>query len=68
MATQVIERHMLRGLEDIFSPLVAIDMPDLKLQSIVSEPSATKKLRVFLTESVHKLEDGQQIFRDVLET
>lgn len=68
IVTQVIERHMVRGLHDIFSPLVVVNMPDAKVQSIVSEPPALKRQRVFLTDRVKKLEDGQEIFRDVLDT
>lgn len=67
ITTQVIERHIMRGLQEIFSPLVVIDMPDAKIQSIVSEPLATKRARVFLTERIRKLEEGQEIFRAVLE-
>lgn len=68
MTTQVVERHIMRGLQNIFSPLVLVDMPDSKVQSIVSEPLATKRQRMFLTDRVKKLEEGQEIFRDVVET
>lgn len=66
MATQVIERHIVRGLHEIFSPMVAINMSETKVQSIVSEPSATKRLRKFWTDRVKKLEEGQEIFHDAL--
>lgn len=68
VTTQVIERHIVRGLQNIFSPLVLVNMLDSKVQGIVAEPSATKRQRAFLTDRVKKLEEGQEIFRDVVET
>lgn len=68
VTTQVIERHIARGLHNIFSPLVVVNMPDSKIQSIVAEPSATKRQRLFLADRVKKLEEGQEIFRGVVET
>ncbi|KAK7732539.1 hypothetical protein SLS53_008425 [Cytospora paraplurivora] len=67
VVTQVIERHIVRGLHDIFSPMVVVTMSDAKVESIVSEPSATKRQRVFLTDRIRKLEEGQEIFRSVLD-
>ncbi|ROW11295.1 hypothetical protein VMCG_00863 [Cytospora schulzeri] len=67
IVTQVIERHIVRGLHDIFSPMVVVTMPDNKVQGIASEPSATKRQRVFLTDRIKKLEEGQEIFRGVLD-
>lgn len=65
--TQVIERHIVRALHDIFSPMVVVTMSDAKVESIVSEPSATKRQRVFLSDRISKLEEGQEIFRSVLD-
>lgn len=67
IVTQVIERHIVRGLHGIFSPMVVVTMPDNKVQGIASEPSATKRQRVFLTDRIRKLEEGQEIFRGVLD-
>lgn len=66
VVTQVIERHIVRGLHDIFSPMVAISMPDAKVESLLSEPAATKRERTFLTDRIKKLEDGEEIFRSVM--
>lgn len=67
VATQVIERHLLVGLQDIFSPMATVEMTDAKVQSIVSEPESTKRQRVFLTDRINKLEEGQEIFRSVMD-
>ena len=47
--------------------MVVVTMPDNKVQGIASEPSATKRQRVFLTDRIRKLEEGQEIFRGVLD-
>ncbi|KAI7779831.1 hypothetical protein LA080_000329 [Diaporthe eres] len=67
VATQVIERHLLVDLQDIFSPMATVEMTDAKVQSIVSEPESTKRQRVFLTDRIKKLEEGQEIFRSVID-
>lgn len=67
VATQVIERHLLVDLQDIFSPMATVEMTDAKVQSIVSEPESTKRQRVFLTDRINKLEEGQEIFRSVMD-
>lgn len=66
VATQVIERHLVVDLQDIFSPMTALNMSDAKVQTIVSEPESTKRQRVFLTDRIAKLEEGQEIFRGVM--
>lgn len=66
VTTQVIERHLVRDLHSIFSPMVVINMPDAKVEGMVSEPSATKRQRIFLNDRVKKLEEGQEIFRSIL--
>ncbi|KAI0010110.1 interferon-induced GTP-binding protein Mx [Xylariaceae sp. FL0662B] len=66
VTTQVIERHIIRGLDKTFSPLVVINMPDIKVKAIVSEPKATKRQRVFLTDRIQRLEGGSEVLRDVV--
>jgi hypothetical protein len=41
-------------------------MKDSEVEAIASEPLAAKRKRVFLTDRIKKLEDGQEIFRGVL--
>ncbi|KUI66438.1 Interferon-induced GTP-binding protein MxE [Cytospora mali] len=66
VTTQVIERHMIRGLHDIFSPLIVVKMADAEVKNMVSEPAAARRQRIFLTDRVKKLEEGQEIFRTVM--
>ncbi|KAI1318792.1 ankyrin repeat-containing domain protein [Xylariaceae sp. FL0255] len=66
VTAQVIERHIVRGLEDLFSPLKVIDLPDDKVRAIVSEPDTTKRQRAFLTDRAKRLQEGQDIFRGVM--
>lgn len=66
VTVQVIERHLLANLNEIFSPMVVLSMPDDKVQIIVSERESTKRQRIFLTDRIKKLEEGQNIFRSVL--
>lgn len=66
VTTQVIERRLVRGLETIFSPMVAHDIDDDKLEALVSEPATTKRKRVFRADRVKKLEEGQEIFQEVM--
>lgn len=67
VTTQVIERHLIVDLQDIFSPMTTLNMSDAKVQTIVSEPESTKRQRVFLTDRITKLEEGQEIFRGVMD-
>lgn len=66
MTTQVVERHIVRGLEDIFSPVVVSGLSDAEVEKIASEPAAAKRHRKFLEDRIEKLEAGQKIFRGVL--
>lgn len=67
VTTQVIERHLVEDLNNIFSPMVVLGMTDAKVQSIVSEPESTKRERVFLSDRIKRLEEGQEIFRGILD-
>lgn len=67
VVTQVIERHLVADLQDIFSPMATVNMSDAKVQSMVSEPDSTKRQRAFLTDRIAKLEEGQEIFRGVMD-
>lgn len=66
VTVQVAERHLLSDLNEIFSPMFILQMPDDKVQSIVSERESAKRQRVFLTDRIKKLQEGQNIFRSVL--
>ncbi|ORY62627.1 uncharacterized protein BCR38DRAFT_459082 [Pseudomassariella vexata] len=64
--TQVIERHITRGLGNIFSPLVVVNMSDARIEAIASERLVTKRQRVFLTDRIKKLEGSREISRDIM--
>ncbi|KAN0108674.1 dynamin family protein-like protein [Hyaloscypha variabilis] len=66
ITTQVIERHIVRGLEKIFSPVVVNAMSDAEVEAIASEPLSAKRQREFLEERIKKLKDGHEIFRGVM--
>jgi len=66
IATQVIERHIVKGLESIFSPVVVNSMSDLAVEAVASEPSSIKREREFLTDRIAKLEAGHKIFKKAM--
>ena len=66
VTTQVVERHMIRGLEKIFSPVVVNGLTDSEAEAIASEPAGARRQRRFLEDRVAKLRDGQSIFRSVM--
>jgi hypothetical protein len=47
--------------------MVLVGMSDEKVLKLVSEPSATNRQRVFLIDRIRKLEDGQEIFRGMMD-
>lgn len=53
----------MADLYNIFSPMTVLNMTDAKIQSIVSEPESTKRQRMFLSDRIKKLGEGQEIFR-----
>ncbi|MCJ1350688.1 MAG: hypothetical protein MMC33_000669 [Icmadophila ericetorum] len=63
ITTQVCERHIVRGLEKIFSPLVVNDMSDAEAEAIAAEPPAAKRQRRFLEDRLGKLKDGHRILK-----
>ena len=66
ITTQVVERHLIRGLETIFSPIVVHKLSDPEVERIASEPAAARRHRDFLMDRIQKLRDGQEIFKGVM--
>lgn len=66
MTTQVVERHIVRGLEKIFYPVIVNNMSDAQVEGIASEPVTARQHRAFLEERISKLKNGQDIFRGVM--
>lgn len=65
ITTQVIERHVIRGLEGIFSPVVVNSLSNAEVEAIASEPASTSRQRGFLEERIAKLEAGYEILRGI---
>ncbi|KAI0869835.1 hypothetical protein GGS24DRAFT_137958 [Hypoxylon argillaceum] len=65
--TQVIERHIIDGLEDIFSPVVVNAMSNKEVEDIASELlPVIRDQRVFLNNRIKILEDGREIFKTMI--
>lgn len=63
---QVIERHIVHDLPDIFSPFVVNKLSDNAAETIASEPLSAKRKRDFLEDQSKILLQGREIFRSVL--
>ncbi|TVY46721.1 Interferon-induced GTP-binding protein [Lachnellula occidentalis] len=63
---QVIERHIVRGLDKIFSPIFVNGLTSEQAEALASEPPASKRKREYLEDQIRKLEEGQEIFKNVL--
>jgi len=66
VTAQVIERHMVRGLDKIFSPLDVNNLSDEDILKVTSEPASVRRKRDFLTDRQQKLKSGKEIFRDIM--
>lgn len=63
---QAIERHMVRGLDQILSPLFISKLNDEEAVKVAGEPTSVKRQRDFLADRLEKLKEGQTKFRDVM--
>lgn len=66
MTTQVVERHIVRGLERIFDPIAVNKMSDKEVEAIASEPAQARQERAYLEDQIKKLGKGKQIFRMIM--
>lgn len=66
ITTQVIERHIVHGLEDVFSPSLVISLDEQELADLAGEPIATVRQREHLEERKRAIENGRSVFRSVL--
>ena len=57
---QVIERHLMRGLWEDFSPITVLCMSEEEVASIASESPANQKLRASLEQKRERLLMGLQ--------
>jgi hypothetical protein len=63
-----VERHIVRGLEEIFSPLVVSRWSDIDLNDIASEPATIMRQRAFLEDRISKLDTGHSVLRQVMKS
>ncbi|KAF7870439.1 hypothetical protein EAF04_004183 [Stromatinia cepivora] len=66
VTTQVVERHIVRGLERIFDPIAVNKMSDKEVEAIASEPAQARQERAYLEDQIKKLGEGKQIFRMIM--
>ncbi|KAL9621158.1 MAG: hypothetical protein Q9160_004409 [Pyrenula sp. 1 TL-2023] len=66
VTTQVVERHIVRGLEEIFSPIFVSRLSDADCEAIAAEPATTQRQRAFLEDRIAKLEDGHKVLRRIM--
>ena len=64
---QVIERHLINSLEEIFSPLTVSRWPDEKILCVASEPSGVMRQRQFLEGRKKVLENESDVFNGGVE-
>ena len=65
ITTQVVERHIVRGLEKIFSPITVNGLSDAETEAIASEPPSVRRQRELLENNIKKLNEGRGILRGV---
>jgi hypothetical protein len=70
VTTQVIERHIVKCLKKIFSPVVVNGLSnseaEAEAETVAIEPISAKRKRDFLEDRIIKLEDGHRILRNVI--
>jgi hypothetical protein len=60
---QVIRRHLINGLEDIFSPAVVASWNDEEIGMAAAEPKATTIKRQDLEVRLERLKKGIEVFK-----
>ncbi|KAH7117540.1 interferon-induced GTP-binding protein Mx [Dendryphion nanum] len=68
VTVQVVERHTMRGLEDIFSPIFVSRLSNIEIENIASEPASCKRQRDFFRDRIEKLKIGHDILRRVMKS
>ncbi|KAJ5041281.1 uncharacterized protein L3040_005829 [Drepanopeziza brunnea f. sp. 'multigermtubi'] len=66
VTTQVVERHVVTGLEKIFSPVVVNGLEAAQAEALAGEPAADRLHRERLEAQIAKLEEGHEIFEYVM--
>jgi hypothetical protein len=60
---QVIERHIVAGLPDFFSPTTVMELSDEELLRIAAEPEQQKEKRAMLVQLAKSLRESLQHLR-----
>jgi hypothetical protein len=60
---QVIERHIVSGLPDFFSPTTVMELSDEELLRIAAEPEQQKEKRAMLVQLAESLRESLQHLR-----
>lgn len=60
---QVIRRHLINGLEDLFSPAVVAGWSDEEIAMAAAEPKATTVKRQDLEVRLERLKKGIAVFK-----
>jgi hypothetical protein len=55
---QVIERHIVSDMPDLFSPMIVMELSDQDLVRIAAEPPQQKEKRAALSELTQSLRDS----------
>lgn len=66
ITTQVIERHIVRGLDQIFDPIVVTHLSDEEAVRMAAEPLDAQRERARLGDKISKLKAGNEAFRNAM--
>ena len=65
MIVQVIERHLLDGLGEVFDLAQLVAMDDANIEQIASEDEETRKRRLYLKDKKKVFGEGLRICRNI---
>ena len=64
--SQVIDMHMVRGLDEVVSPVWVASLSDDQIQSLAGEPEEVQRVRQFHQDRLEKQKRAQRILKEVL--
>jgi hypothetical protein len=64
---QIIERHLIAPLAEVFSSKMLARYEDKKIHFLASEPPEIVQMREHLESRYKMLEEGQELFRIVID-
>ncbi|MCJ1311364.1 hypothetical protein MMC25_005035 [Agyrium rufum] len=66
LTKQVVERHIVRGIEEIFSPVMVNGLSESELLAWTAEPASVQRKREYLDERMKKLQEGHNILETLM--